>query len=995
MHVVKFPWLKHAEGPRSFEIYSVAVSPDSSMLATGGLDGKVKIWSIDTLNKYKNNNLETIDNNECRPLCSMTRHAGAITCVRFSPNSKFLASGSDDKLILIWEKDEEKTRIMKMHRNGFGGELGVGNGLGGEVDADLEHWTVRKRLVAHDNDVQDMAWAPDSSILVTVGLDRSIVVWNGTTFEKIKRFDIHQSHVKGVVFDPAGKYFATCSDDRSMRIFRYRKGVNVDGTDMDFVVENIIRDPFAKSPLTTYFRRCSWSPDGLYIAAPNGTNEGVNANVVIKRGSWESELSLIGHRLPCEVCSFSPRLYDVNKNDSTTRSETVIITAGQDKTLTLWSSSCATPLCVVTEISAKSITDVAWNPNGLNVYLCGLDGVVLSLFFDESELGHVVPWEENNRALIRYGKDRDLFFPESVEQLKLEEFAEKRGIINNLTKSQYVQNDRIKSLMAGVNGTTNTDLNSVNDASRQVMNVLVPRSKKHPNRKMPVPTLETTTRTSSPNKVNILTSKNQKVTITKSGKKRVAPMLISSTSATPTTATIPSFSSVSSSSSTMRNLNLEKKSKLNSIMALPYPPLPKHGLATLTSSLRTNLINDDSLLEGSENAIDYIVETDNNKEMPSNKRSKLSANGKYKNTNSTISNAGVGVGGYYSHGRKNGTFHSSHKKSGYPEWIKGSIVTPTTIYGDKNNSSNVLINKKELDNDDTEQVVEIRYENENTYKYLDHNDGSELDNNWTEFDMISHLVAKYTNYSKDHPKCSKFDNWSLYVNDKITCVEESNLEGLQYWCISTENGRLLILSETGRQLCGSIELGSNIVKIICDGAYIMCVCSSGLLYSWEFKKFNNVMISGKAIIDGTSLAPIVNTHLTTTVNDMNRKKIDIITKIKNIYMRSNGCPIIVVNHEKTDFVYTFDPTLESWIEILNTWYIKKLTNFQLEKELVKLSYEDNILKLMINRFMKHEENTENNKTDNKDESILHSIFENWKSSAECVAECINRKLEKC
>ena len=108
MRVVKFPWVKHTEGPRTFEIYSVSVSPDGSRLATGGLDGKVKIWSIDTLDKYKEkeDRNAVLNPNECRPLSSMTRHQGAITCVRFSPNGRFLASGSDDKLVLIWEKDE-------------------------------------------------------------------------------------------------------------------------------------------------------------------------------------------------------------------------------------------------------------------------------------------------------------------------------------------------------------------------------------------------------------------------------------------------------------------------------------------------------------------------------------------------------------------------------------------------------------------------------------------------------------------------------------------------------------------------------------------------------------------------------------------------------------------------------------------------------------------------------------------------------------------------
>jgi protein HIRA/HIR1 len=72
-----------------------------------------------------------------------------------------------------------------------------GHGLGkvfGSNEVNVENWRSVKRLVGHENgtapanhslitkDVQDLNWSPDNKILVSVGLDSAIMVWNAQTF---------------------------------------------------------------------------------------------------------------------------------------------------------------------------------------------------------------------------------------------------------------------------------------------------------------------------------------------------------------------------------------------------------------------------------------------------------------------------------------------------------------------------------------------------------------------------------------------------------------------------------------------------------------------------------------------------------------------------------------------------------------------------------------------------------------------------------------------
>ncbi|KAF4444791.1 protein HIR1 [Fusarium austroafricanum] len=555
MHIIKPSWLSHSGEQKDFEVYSCHVSPDGKRLATAGGDGHVRVWSTESV--Y---NANSPDYNKPRQLCHMSHHLGTIHSVRFSPNGRYLASGADDKIICVYHLDKGPPAAT----------------FGTTEPPPVENWKTYKRLIGHDNDVQDLAWSYDSSILVSVGLDSKVVVWSGHTFEKLKTLPAHQSHVKGITFDPANKFFATASDDRTIKIFRFTSPApNATQHDMvnNFVLETTISSPFKSSPLTTYFRRCSWSPDGNHIAAANAVNGPVSSVAIIERTRWDSEINLIGHEAPTEVCMFSPRLFHTVKPDASATADgnagslvTVIASAGQDKTLSIWNTNTSRPVVILQDLAGKSVSDLAWTPDGQTLFASSLDGSIVVVKFSEGELGWVAQPEENAKALQKYGASRKgMGIAEDVDGLLLEnqsKAGESRAVESRMGALMGDFSESTKESTPVANGNKPNGPSSKQSTNGQA----------EPEKEAEKQPEEAANKTAE--RVKELKSR---VTIGKDGKKRVAPLLVSSSGTG--TSSLPQSQLVGTTSTNKTTQNDTPQTIVD--MSKPFDGLPKGGIASM------------------------------------------------------------------------------------------------------------------------------------------------------------------------------------------------------------------------------------------------------------------------------------------------------------------------------------------------------------------------------------------------------------------------------
>ncbi|CAI9565441.1 unnamed protein product [Staurois parvus] len=381
MKLLKPAWVNHNGKP----IFSVDIHPDGTKFATGGQgqdSGKVVIWNMPPVVKEEDEKNESIP----KMLCQMDNHLACVNCVRWSNNGAYLASGGDDKLIMVWKKS---------------GYIGPSTVFGSSSKlANVEQWRCLTILRNHSGDVMDVAWSPHDAWLASCSVDNTVVIWNALKFpEIIATLRGHSGLVKGLTWDPVGKYIASQADDHSLKVWRT----------MDWQLETSITKPFDECGGTTHVLRLSWSPDGHYLVSAHAMNNSGPTAQIIERDGWKTNMDFVGHRKAVTVVKFNPKIFKKKqKNGSSNKASCpycCCAVGSKDRSLSVWLTCLKRPLVVIHDLFDKSIMDISWTLNGLGILVCSMDGSVAYLDFSQDELGDPLSEEEkNNIHQSTYGK---------------------------------------------------------------------------------------------------------------------------------------------------------------------------------------------------------------------------------------------------------------------------------------------------------------------------------------------------------------------------------------------------------------------------------------------------------------------------------------------------------------------------------------------------------------------------------------------------------------
>jgi len=154
----------------------IAVNPKTREIAVGYSDNLIRVFGADDL--------------ELRQ--TLVSHTNSVFSLQYSPDGKYLLSGSRDAHLKIWNV--------------------------------LESYSLEKDIVAHLFAINHVVYSPDSHLFASCSMDKSIKIWDASAFRLLKVIDRarhagHGTSINKLLWTNFNNQLVSGSDDKRISVW--------------------------------------------------------------------------------------------------------------------------------------------------------------------------------------------------------------------------------------------------------------------------------------------------------------------------------------------------------------------------------------------------------------------------------------------------------------------------------------------------------------------------------------------------------------------------------------------------------------------------------------------------------------------------------------------------------------------------------------------------------------------------------------------------------
>ncbi|MEG4454475.1 AAA-like domain-containing protein [Microcoleus sp. N9_A1] len=288
-------------------------SPDSKILATATDDNDIKLWQT-------NGTLQA----------TLTGHTDKIISAIFNPSSQIVVSASDDQTVKIWQNNGKLMHNLK----------------------------------GHSAKLTSVCLSPDGKIIVSATADGTVKLWqiNG---QKLLSFKVNQGWITRATFSPDGQILAAAGTDGIVKLWSLTKVVEKLQKQQSIDASRDIKLLKILHVESDKIMNVNFSPDGAMLAAASA---GGTARLWRKDGT---PVSILQHTSGLTNISFSP--------DSQT-----LLSASTDKMVRLWKIDGT--LIGTLKGNKDAVWSASFSPDGKAIASASADGTVMLWNFNLDDL---------------------------------------------------------------------------------------------------------------------------------------------------------------------------------------------------------------------------------------------------------------------------------------------------------------------------------------------------------------------------------------------------------------------------------------------------------------------------------------------------------------------------------------------------------------------------------------------------------------------------------